>query len=113
MREFRMGANTTEHYSSFQEAAKSWGCRPITKQTKDKQKLEKQREDFCARHKCKSCGNPMSWIEGTSTMICVNEKCRGIKYTRTDKEGNENVIYLPSYDLLDNTGTEIAHNLFS
>ena len=38
MREFRMGANTTEHYSSFQDVAKSWGCRPITKQTKDKQK---------------------------------------------------------------------------
>ena len=55
----------------------------------------------------------MRWVEGTSTMVCSNEKCRGIKHTRTDADGNEIVTYLPSYDLLDSRGTEIANIIFS
>lgn len=113
MREFRMGRNTTEYYTSFEELAKAFGCRPANKKTKDEKKLADQQNKFRARHKCKACGNPMVWVEGTSTMVCANDKCRGIKHTRTDKEGNEIVTYLPSYDLLDELGSEIAYNLFS
>ena len=113
MREFRMGRNTTEYYTSFQDLAKAFGCRPVNKKTKDEKKLASQQEKFVNSHKCKACGNPMRWVEGTSTMVCSNEKCRGIKQTRTDKEGNEIVTYLPSYDLLDEKGASIAYNLFS
>ena len=43
----------------------------------------------------------MEFINNTSTMACKNPKCKGIKQVRLDKEGNEVVTYLPSYDLLD------------
>ena len=113
MRDFRMGRNTTEHYNSFEDCAKAFGCKPVVKRTKDEKKLEKQREVFTGKHICKACKNPMTWVEGTSTMVCANEKCRGIKTVRTDKDGNEIVTYLPSYDLLDEIGMEIAGNIFS
>lgn len=113
MKDFRMGRNTTEHYTSFQECAKAFGCRPVSKVTKDMKKLKDQREKFCERHRCAACGQPMSWVEGTSTMVCSNEKCRGIKQTRVDKDGNEIVSYLPSYDLLDDKGFSIAQNIFT
>ncbi len=113
MRDFRLGRNETAHYSSFIEVAKAFGCRPVIKKTNDEKKLAKQKEVFCGKHRCRSCGEPMSWVDGTSTMVCSNEKCRGIKQTRTDVDGNEIVAYLPSYDLLDDLGTEIANNIFS
>ena len=113
MSEFRLDRNATAHYSSFAEAAKSYGCKPVSKVTKDMKKLKEHQEKFCERHLCSSCGQPMTWVEGTSTMVCSNAKCRGIKQTRTDKEGNEIVSYLPSYDLLDSKGSEIAYNIFS
>lgn len=113
MRDFRLGRNTTEHYTSFEEAGRAFGCRPVSKVTKDMKKLEKQRETFVGKHKCRSCGNPMTWVDGTSTMVCQNPACRGIKHTRTDSDGNEIVTYSPSYSLLDSTGTIIAENIFS
>ena len=112
MKTFRMGRNTTEHYSSFEEMAKAWNCKPVIKRTKDEEKLNKQRENFCARHKCKACGEPMTWITG-SVMACANEKCKGVKVEREDADGNKIVSYITSYDLLDDTGSEIAYNIFS
>jgi len=112
MKAFRMGRNTIEHYSSFEEMGKAWGCKPVTKKTKDEEKLKKQRENFCARHRCEACGEPMQWITG-SVMACVNEKCKGKKVERTDSEGNKIVSYITSYDLLDDLGSEIANNIFS
>ena len=46
-------------------------------------------------------------------MSCVNEKCKGIKMEREDADGNKIVSYIISYDLLDDTGAEIAQNIFS
>ena len=112
MKEFRMGRNTTEHYTSFQEAASAWGCRPIIKKTSDEKKLEKQQSDFCAKHICKSCKKPMSYIGG-NYMACTNEGCNGIKVEREDKEGNKIISYVVSYELLDELGATIASNLFS
>ena len=113
MREFRIGGGFKECYFSLEECAKAWGCKPVTKQTKDKKKLESQREKFCAKHRCKACKQPMTWVNGTSVMSCQNPACKGIKHTRTDADGNEIVTYLPSYDLLDGLGAEIATNIFS
>lgn len=111
MREFRMGHNTTEHYSSFEECAKAWGCRPVSKKTKNEKKLKEQQEKFNSRHKCKACGEPMTFIGGNQ-MVCLNESCKGIKEERTDKEGNVIVTYKPSFELLDRKSAEIANNIF-
>ncbi len=111
MREFRMGRNTTEHYTSFEECAKAWGRRPISKRTKDSKKLEEQRENFKAKHKCKVCGQPMNYIGGNQ-MVCANESCKGIKFERPDKEGNIIIVYKPSFELLDQKSAEIAYNIF-
>ena len=112
MKEFRMGSNTTEHYSSFEEAAKAWGCKPVIKKTKDEEKLKSQQNKFVMKHCCKACGEPMAYIGGNQ-MTCTNEKCKGIKIEREDKEGNKIISYIVSYDLLDDTGTKIAQNIFS
>lgn len=113
MREFRLGRNTTEHYSSLAEMRVAWGMKPISKKTSDEKKLSKQQKTFCDKHKCRACGKPMMFINGSNTMVCSNENCKGIKETRTDKEGKEIVTYALSYDLLDNLGSEIANNIFA
>lgn len=112
MREFRMGRNTTEHYSSFEEAAKAWGCKPVIKKTKDEEKLKKQQENFCIKHKCKACGQPMAWVDG-HWMTCVNDKCKGIKVEKMDREGNKIVSYIVSCEEIDDLGAEIAQNIFN
>lgn len=111
MREIRLGGGFKVHYSSFEEMAKAYGHKPVIKKTKDANKLASQQEKFCARHKCKSCGQPMSYIGGNQ-MTCTNEKCKGIKVEREDKEGNKIVSYVVSYELLDDKGAEIAQNIF-
>lgn len=111
MKEFRMSKGVTERYTSLEELGKAWGCKPIIKQTKDKDKLQKQRERFCGFHKCKACGEPMVYLGG-SMMACTNEKCKGIKQERKDGEGNTIATYLTSYELLDEKYAEIAENIF-
>lgn len=113
MREFRMGAKTTEHYSSFEDCAKSWGCRSVVKRTRDMKKLASQQEKFNNSHKCKVCGNTMRWVNGTSTMVCSNDKCNGFKHIRTDADGNKIVTYTPSYTLLNDRSFDICNNIFS
>ena len=111
MKEFRKAKGVTEHYTSLEEMGKAWGCKPVVKQTKDKEKLKKQRENFCGYHKCKACGSPMNYLGG-SMMVCCNEKCKGIKHEKKDKDGNTIIIYSTSYELLNNHLTEIASNIF-
>lgn len=113
MKEFRLGNNTTACYYSFEELAAAWGVKPVSKVTKDMKKLQEQQTKFRERHRCKACNEHMEFIQGTSAMACRNPKCRGIKQVRLDKEGNEIVTYLPSYDLLDELGTNIANVIFS
>ena len=111
MKEFRLGKGTTEHYTSLSELGQAWGCKPVIKQTKDKDKLQKQRERFCGFHKCKACGQPMTYLGG-SMMACTNENCKGVKLERKDNEGNANITYLTSYELLEDKFAEIAENIF-
>ena len=112
MKDFRLGRNETAHYSSFEEMRKAYGLPTLNKKTKDENKLEAQQQKFLSKHRCKACNEPMMYIGGNQ-MVCKNEKCRGIKFVREDKEGNEIVTYLPSYDLLNELGSEIANNIFS
>lgn len=111
MKNFRMSKGVTEHYTSLEELRAAHGLSPVIKQTKDKEKLQKQRENFCSHHKCRTCGNPMSYVGG-SVMVCKNEKCRGIPVERKDDEGNTKVTYLTSYEILNDKYTEIAENIF-
>lgn len=112
MREFRKAKGVTERYTSLEELRTAYGRRPVIKQTKDKEKLAKQRENFCGFYKCKACGEPMAWF-GESIMACTNERCKGIKQEIKDKEGNIiSVEYLVSYELLEDEYAERAKNIF-
>lgn len=96
-------------YSSFQELAAAWKIAPVSKVTKDKEKLKAQQNNFCKKHRCKACGEPMQYLGG-NVMTCKNPKCAGIKYTKDTVDGKA-IYYLTSYDLLDDVGAEIASNI--
>lgn len=100
-------------YSSFQELASAWNIKPVSKVTKDKEKLKGQQEKFLGRHMCRACGQPMTYNRGTNIMTCNNPDCKGIKMTRENEDGSKSVYYLTSYSLLDELGEEIAENIFS
>lgn len=108
----RLSKGVTEHYTSFEELGKAWGCKPVIKQTKDKTKLEKQRENFCKSHLCPACKKPMVYIEGMNMLVCKNESCKGIKHEFVDNIGETKIYYTPSFNLLDEKSTEIATNIF-
>lgn len=113
MNAYRMAKGVTEHYTSLEDLRAAWGCKPITKQTKDKEKLKKQREDFCNRHLCPACKNPMTYVNGMNVLVCKNEKCLGIKHEVTTNTGETKVFYSPAFDLLDEKAYEISENIFA
>jgi hypothetical protein len=112
MKNFRMAKGVTEHYTSLEELRAGFGLKPVVKQTKDEDKLLKQRKNFCNHYRCKACGEPMTYIGNGNTMVCTNEKCKGIKHERTDADGNTIVTYSVSYELLDDHFSEVAENIF-
>lgn len=97
--------NKVTHFRSFTAAAASFGCKKVTKVTKDAEKLTKQRERFSSNHRCRACGKPMTHISGTNIFAC--RECDGIEI---GIPGSSRKI--PSYDLLDERGAEIANNIF-
>lgn len=99
-------------YSSFQELASAYNVKPIQKSEKISEKTKKKQEDFLKKYKCKACGQPLSFINGTSVMTCKNPKCKGIKITNTDKDGNEVISYMTSYSLLGNSARNFAEYIF-
>ena len=114
MKNFRLGKDTKEHYTSFEEMRKAWGCKPISRKTKNEKTLKDQQEKLCKKYLCKACGQPMSYIPGSSLMTCKNENCEGIKEEIKDKEGNVvKVEYLVSYKFLEPRDKSFAENIFS
>lgn len=109
----RTNNNGEVSYSSFQELAAAWNIKPVSKVTKDKEKLKSQQDKFVSKHICKGCGQPMTFNKGTNIMVCSNPECKGIKMTRENEDGTKSVYYLTSYSLLDELGEEIAENIFS
>lgn len=108
----RLRKDVSEHYTSFTEMGEAYGIKPKRKQTRDKEKLMKQRETFFKKHLCPVCKQPMVYIGGNQ-MVCKNEACKGIKHEITDaKTGDKKIVYSPAYCLLDEKGAEIAFNLF-
>lgn len=111
MREYRNDKETKEHYTSLDALRAAFGCKPIVKRTKDENKLQAQKDAFRGKHKCKACDQPMSYVGG-NMMACTNKACKGIKIERILPDGTKSVTYDVAYDLLDDTGAEIAKNLF-
>lgn len=109
MRDFRLGRNTTAHYTSFEEMAQACGCKP---KTKNEDKMKELQNKFVAKHKCKGCNQPLTYI-GENVMTCTNEKCKGIKIEREDYEGNKIVSYITSYELLKDNDSSYANYIFS
>lgn len=101
---------TGTRYFSLEEFA-SAKAKKVEKPN-DVEKIKSQRNKFEARHKCRACSNPLTWINGTSVMTCTNPDCKGIKVTR-ERNGEKITSYLTSYDLLDNIGENIANNVYS
>ena len=107
----RLAKDITAQYSSFEEVAKAWGCKPVKKRTDDEEKLKKQQEKFVG--KCKVCGQDLTYIYGTNVLACTNESCKGIKMTSKNEDGTENTWYVPVTRTVDSKGMDIAINLFS
>ena len=101
MKDFKKIKGDISTYSSFEELGKAFGCKPVVKQTKDKEKLKQQRENFCNRNRCKVCGQSMIYV-GYGMMACVNEKCSGIE----TKDENFESVYSAVYKYLDEKGIE-------
>lgn len=113
MRDHRKSRGEKEFYSSLEDLRTAWGLKPISKQTKDVEKLEKQRKDFCSRHICRACKQPMTFIGG-NIMSCTNTSCKGEKIERTNEVTGETFVsYKPVFELLDKKGSEIAGNIFA
>ena len=110
MKEFRKDKNCTEHYTSLSDLGKAFGCKPITKRTKDQEKLSKQREKFLGV--CRVCKQPLHLVSGTNVLTCTNSECRGIKMTSTNEDGSTYEWYIPVNRTLDEKGFEISQNLF-
>lgn len=98
---------------TIEELRKKFGLKQIVYQTKDKKRLESQRERFQGSHLCPACKQPMTFVEGANVMSCKNPECKGIKNVTVDEEtGEEKVFYTPAYHLLDEKGAKIAQNIF-
>lgn len=106
--------NTEKKLNSLEDLRGEFGLPKLNKQTRDKDKLKKQREDFLEHHKCVACGEKMTFIEKTNVCVCKNPKCKGIEHRRKDPAtGEEKITYTLSFDRLDDKGAEIATNIFA
>lgn len=98
-------------YSSFEELASALNVKPVNKAPKDQDKFDKLKKDFQKRHKCKGCGMPLTYIDGTNIVTCTNPECKGEKHALKTDDGATKVWYTVCYDSLDNKGVGIAQTL--
>ena len=109
MREIRLGGGFKEHYSSFEEMAKAYGHKL---KKKNENKTKELQDKFCAKYRCTACGQPMGYIGG-GLMTCMNDKCKGIKIERENREGNKTVTYDVSYKYVKDYDVSYANYIFS
>lgn len=107
----RLPKDTTAHYTSFEDVAKAFGCKPVKKRTDNVEQLKNQQEKFAG--KCKVCGQNLTYHYGTNVLSCTNPDCKGIKMTSKNEDGTDKVWYIPVTRMVDDLGMEIALNLFS
>lgn len=101
--------------TSLEELRAEWGLPVLRRQTKDKKKLESQRQRFLSHHKCPVCESEMKFIENTNIFYCPNKECKGFNRTSIDEETGETVVEYRSiaFDTLDDKGAKIANNIFA
>ena len=112
MKAYRLSKGVTEHYTSLEELRAAFGLKPLTKQTKNNDKLAIQRSRFCNKNLCPVCKQPMEWIGG-NLLVCKNENCTGYKHEVDTDMGENNIYYTPVFKILDEKSAEIANNLFT
>ena len=101
-------------FTSFEELRPEFGLKPIRFQTKDKKKLESQRENFESKHVCPACKQKMKFILGTNIMTCMNPECKGIKREIVDPDTEEKrVSYITPSHQVDERSAVIAQNIFT
>lgn len=106
MKEFRKGKDVTEHYTSFAEMAKAWGCAPVEKKrTKNADKLKAQREKFLGT--CPICQSANKFVS-PQYIVCSNVDCKGKNIAPKGEEPR----YVLSMRELNEKGIEIASHLF-
>lgn len=110
MKEFRKGKGCTEHYTSLAELREAFGLKKLTKRTKDKKKLESQKDKILGV--CPYCKTKLNY-NGGNVLTCANDKCKGRKVETVLSDGTIDVKYYPYYKLLNDKGSMIAQNLFS
>lgn len=98
-------------YYSFDEIGQElFGLKPYRRVTKDKQKLEAQRDKFLGT--CPHCGEKLGYIYGTNIVACINENCKGKKIVTKNDAGEEEIKYKPYFRILRDNGSEIGTTLF-
>jgi hypothetical protein len=98
-------------YYSFDEIGRElFGLKPLRRVTKDKQKLESQREKFLGI--CPYCKQPTTYIYGTNAIVCKNAECKGKRIVRQLNDGTEIVEYKPFIKVLSDKGTDIGMTIF-
>ena len=114
MKFYRMSKGETAHYSSFEELRAAWNLKPVIKQTKDKEKLNEQRERFLGKKRfCAACKQPMNYISGTNVMVCQNENCKGVKHETKNDLGETKIWYTTPRELLDEESAMKAESIFT
>lgn len=98
------GNNKGVVYHSFKELPNA------PKPKKKKSPKTKEQEKFLGV--CKVCKQPMSYVQGTNTVVCKNTECKGYKHVKKDKEGNKIVTYSPVFRVLGEKGEKYAKYLF-
>ena len=111
MKEMKARKNCTKHYTSFAELRADFGLPPLSTSIRNKEKLEKIRNEFVGV--CKCCGTNLTYISGTNTLACQNEKCKGFKHVEKNEDGTDKVWYTPFIRVLDEKGLKKALRLFA
>ena len=100
-----------KRYYSFDEIGQElFGLKPYKRVTKDKQKLNAQREKFLGV--CPYCKQPLKFVYGTNILCCENEDCKGKKVSIAKEDGEEKVVYKPFFKILSDKGAEIGATIF-
>ena len=100
--------------TSLEELRAAYNLPPLRRQTRDKKKLESQRQFFLSKHKCPACETEMVYVEDTNVMYCPNKDCGGFKRVFTDEETEETTVDRSmAFDILDEKGAKIANNIFA
>ncbi len=101
-------------YYSFDDiAVEEFGMKPLNMRTKDKQKLESQREKL--EGVCVYCKQRAKFIPGTNIVVCVNPSCKGKKVVVKGDPATEEpdfVRYVPFVRVLSDKAAEIGNTIF-